>query len=154
MLPSVLLLLSRRHNGPWLSPPCLLFPSVRRWLELTTEIIVLRGNPVIEVRARNPTNWSLGRDKSYVSEPGFEQRNSTFQLFDGVVRTFVGQRPFRKTDPNLTFELGCGPPLRAGPHSNSKVQLGYVWLLNGLFESDQMNFSYPNTMRTPNWGKS
>ena len=49
---------------------------VLRPLEITTEIIHLRGNPVIEVRTGNPTIEVRDRDFSYVTEPGFEQRNS------------------------------------------------------------------------------
>jgi hypothetical protein len=48
-------------------PPVSFIPVVISRLELTTEIIVLRGNPVIDVRAGNPAIEVRARDSSYVT---------------------------------------------------------------------------------------
>jgi len=64
------LLLSRHYNGPrpmvvTTIPP--VSSRVLRRLELTTETIVLRGNPVIEVLAGNPAIEVRAGDFSYVT---------------------------------------------------------------------------------------
>ncbi len=74
MMPSLLLpFTTPRRPMVVTMPPVSL---VLRPLEITTEIILLRGNPVIEVRTGNPTIEVRDRDFSHVAEPGFEQRDS------------------------------------------------------------------------------